>query len=350
VWRLPSRRWRSAFLKVAAAVAIAGLAVAYQESLPRPAARDAGVTASQRADVPAPLHLTGHQGSVVAAAASDQGRWIVSAGADATLRIWNATSGALVRTVPLDEGAVTALAVDDQRALTGHGSGAIVLWDLEHAEKLATFQHGSGAIAALAFADGDTFAAAAQDGSVGLFDIRAPAAPAVLLDGRATMAATAPGQGLLAAADHDTVQVWRTATAVLARSFRNNGGDITALALSPDGRSLAAAATDGSIRVWRISTGRQTRMLRTGQGRRYAALALGPDGMLAAAGEDGRVKLWNQGRTARTLDGGPAHSLSFSPDGLRLIGAGQDGVIRVWTLAASLGRASRPEAAARAPG
>jgi WD40 repeat protein len=61
--------------------------------------------------------------------------------------------------------------------------------------------------------------------------------------------------------------------------------------------------------------------------------------MLAVAGDDGRVKLWNlrSGRIVRSLGGGPLRALSFSPDGRRLIGAGQDGVIRVWSLAAAPG-------------
>ena len=61
------------------------------------------------------------------------------------------------------------------RALAGHKGGTIVLWDLERAEKLATFQLGStAAITSLAFtAETNEFAAASQDGSVALFDTRA---------------------------------------------------------------------------------------------------------------------------------------------------------------------------------
>jgi serine/threonine protein kinase len=338
-WRLPSRRWRSALVKVAAAVGIAGMAVAYQESMPRTVAKGAGVVASQGADLVAPVNLVGHQGPVIAATTSDEGRWIVSAGSDGTLRVWNAGSGALVRTIEIDEGAATALAVDDQRALTGHKGGTTVLWDLERAEKLATFQHGSSAITALAFTDDNSFAAAAKEGSVALFDIRAPTTPAVLLDGResaGTMVAAAHTGGLLATAGNDTVRLWRAPAATLARSYRSSGGDVIALDISADGRALAAVAADGSVRIWRSSSSRAVRVIRAREGGRVSALAFGPEGMLAVAGDDGRVKLWNlrSGRIVRSLGAGPLRALSFSPDGRRLIGAGQDGVIRVWFLAA----------------
>ena len=73
--------------KVAAAVTIASLAVAYQESAPAAHGgprRRHGLQPEHRSCAHA-MQLTGHKGPVVAVASSDQGRWIVSAGADATL-------------------------------------------------------------------------------------------------------------------------------------------------------------------------------------------------------------------------------------------------------------------------
>src|SRR5207247_9840323 len=109
----------------------------------------------------------------------------VSAGTDATLRVWNAGSGALVRTIELDEGPATALAVDERRALTGHKGGAIVLWDLERAEKLGAFSQGEAPVSSLAFtADAHQFASADQAGAVALFDTRTPTMPSAVLEAR----------------------------------------------------------------------------------------------------------------------------------------------------------------------
>ena len=341
VWRMPSRRWRAAIFKVGVAVAIASLAVFYQESAPRTQARGAGMVASQTADLAQTMQLTGHKGLVVAAASSDQGRWIVSAGTDATIRVWNAGSGALVRTIELDEGVPTALAVGNRRALAGHKGGAIVLWDLEKAEKIGTFQLGTtAAVASLAFtADANEFAAASQDGSVALFDTRTPSAPAMLLDGRdgtGVIVAASQGRGFVASAGADrTVRLWRTETESLTRTYRIPTGEIAALDISSDGRYIAAATTDGSIRVWSNSSSRAIRTFKAHQSR-AVAIAFGPDRLLATTSDDGKVKVWNlrAGRVVRSLSGGtgPLRTLSFTPDGRRVIGAGQDGVIRVWSL------------------
>lgn len=341
VWRMPSRRWRAAIFKVGVAVTIASLAVFYQESAPRTQARGAGMVASQTADLAQTMQLTGHKGPVVAAASSDQGRWIVSAGTDATIRVWNAGSGALVRTIELDEGVPTALAVGNRRALAGHKGGAIVLWDLEKAEKIGTFQLGTtAAVASLAFtADANEFAAASQDGSVALLDTRTPSAPSILLDGRdgtGMIVTASQGRGFVASAGADrTVRLWRTETESLTRTYRIPAGEIAALDISSDGRYLAAAITDGSIRVWSNSSSRAIRTFKTHQSR-AVAIAFGPDRLLATTSDDGKVKVWNlrAGRVVRSLSGGtgPLRTLSFTPDGRRIIGAGQDGVIRVWSL------------------
>ena len=341
VWRMPSRRWRAAIFKVGVAVTIASLAVFYQESAPRTQARGAGMVASQTADLAQTMQLAGHKGPVVAAASSDQGRWIVSAGTDATIRVWNAGSGALVRTIELDEGVPTALAVGNRRALAGHKGGTIVLWDLEKAEKIGTFQLGTtAAVASLAFtADANEFAAASQDGSVALFDTRTPSVSSKLLDGRdgtGMIVTASQGRGFVASAGADrTVRLWRTETESLTRTYRIPAGEIAALDISSDGRYLAAAITDGSIRVWSNSSSRAIRTFKTHQGR-AVAIAFGPDRLLATTSDDGKVKVWNlrAGKVVRSLSGGtgPLRGLSFTPDGRRVIGAGQDGVVRVWSL------------------
>ena len=341
-WRMPSRPWRAAAFKVAAAITIASLAVAYQNGAtePRTEARGAGTVSSHSTDFARAMQLVGHKGPVLAVASSDQGRWIVSAGADATLRVWNAGSGALVRTIELDEGAPTALAVGDRQALAGHKGGAIVLWDLERAEKMAIFQLGSAPIVSLAFtANPNTFAVASQDGTVALLDTRSPSAAAVLLDGR-------DGTGLIVAAarlrdfvaatgSERAIRLWRTDGPNLLRTYRGPPSEITALDISPDGRYVAAASANGSINVWSNSSSRAVRTLRAHPGR-IVAIAFGPDRMLATSGEDGKVKLWNlrAGRVLRTLGAGsgPVRALGFSPDGRRIMTAGQDGMIRVWSL------------------
>ncbi|HEU0159846.1 MAG TPA: serine/threonine-protein kinase, partial [Hyphomicrobiaceae bacterium] len=149
-WRLPSRRWRSLIYKLAAGLMIAWLAVSYQSRPPPEEQRGAVMPATALAQLG---RLSGHTGPVTALASDDARHWIVSSGADASLKIWHSLSGALLRSIDLEEGPATTLALDDRRALTGHRSGAIVLWDLQRAERLQVYHLQDGPISALAFTD-----------------------------------------------------------------------------------------------------------------------------------------------------------------------------------------------------
>jgi hypothetical protein len=337
-WRLPSRRWRSVIYKVAAAVAIASLAVAYRESWTRTEARVAGVVANHGAELGQGFQLIGHKGKVAGVAIADHGRWIVSGGADATLRIWSASSGSLIRTIELAEGAVTALAASDRHALIGNAQGLIVLWDLERGEKLGVYNLGKVPVESLAFTTGaDGFVAAGRDGAA-LFETQnVSSAPQQLeTPGSGGIVSAARSRGvLLLGGSERTIHAVRATDGRLRRIYRSQSADLGLLSIADDGRYLAAASAGGSVQVWISSSSWPVRTLRAHDAR-ISAMAFGPERMLATAGEDGRVKLWNarSGHLIRSLrvDARSARPVSFSPDGRFLFGAAQDGVIQVWPL------------------
>ena len=337
-WGVPSRRWRSLLYKLAAGLMIAWLAVSYQAHLPPNEHRVAAVEATALAQLG---RLSGHTGAVTALASDDARHWIVSSGADATLKIWNSLSGALVRSIDLEEGPATALALDDRRALTGHRAGAIVLWDLQRAERLQVYRLQDGPISALAFTDDPNhFAATSPAAPLTLFDIRDPAAASVLIEAgesASDLVAAARSRPLLVANGPDrTIRVWRTEPRGLGRTYRGPQAGVSALEIAAGGRLVASGGMDGSISVWSTSSSRLQRSFRAHSGR-VTALAFMPSerALLATAGTDGLVKLWDLRamRNARVLSGhtGPVRALGFADAGRRLISAGDDGVILIWS-------------------
>src|SRR5262249_49679960 len=309
--------------------------------LPHTEGRGASVVSSQSADLQPATRLTGHRGAVTGLALADEGRWVVSAGADATLRVWNAGSGAPVRIIELDDGPATAIAVDERPAFTGHKSGAIVLWDLERAEKLTFFQHQPAPVTGLAFTgDADHFAAASQTGVMSLFDVRSPSVPTLIaegLDGTHAIVGSRSLQLMASAGQDHSIRLWHTDTGGLARSWRGQGEAASALDMSPGGRSLATGSMTGAVRLWSTSSSRPQRAFRAHAGRVTSVAFARGDRLLASAGEDGQVKLWDvrSGRQWRAFRGhtGSVNALAFSADGRRLLSAGEDGVIRLWNTA-----------------
>ena len=341
--------WRPILFKLLVGVGVASGAVAMQERFPQFESRGSSETSAgirtaslQEAPVIRPVaELTGHVGPVKALGYSSDGASIATAGADARLKIWNAATGTLTRTIELDNGAATALALFGSHALTGHAGGDIVLWDWQRAEKIATFKRNEAEIWSLTFTGrADRFAASSHDWKVTLWDTATPSGPVQVLDAH-TNAAQAVAYGTsedgprLASGGADkTIKLWNLDTLDRIRTYTGHKDFVTALTFAPDGKTLASASLDGSIRLWSTRSNRSQRRLYGHRGR-VGGLSFSPDGKnLASIAADGQLRIWDvaRGRTLRTIAGhaGALNAVSYSPDGTRIASAGDDGVVRVW--------------------
>lgn len=342
--RTSKRSWRPLLFKLLVGVGIASGAVAMQDRLPRMESRGQGVVSSQQ-PVQSVLisQLRGHVGPIAALAYSNDGRTLVTTGKDGTLKVWNLNGSTLIRTIELDEGPATAIAIAGSRVLTGHANGQVVLWDYERADRIATFKRSDAEIWSITFAGGNNrFAASSNDWKVTLWDTAESRAPLQVIDAHenaataVAFARTDRGPLLATGGADRSVKTWNLDTFDLQRRYRGHGDLIAALAFSPNGKMLASASLDGAIRIWSSSSNSTLRRLYGHKGK-VSSLSFAPMGdILASAGEDGNVRLWDFKRSrnaARTLAGhsGPVRSVAFAPDGLSLASAGEDGIVRVWT-------------------
>ncbi|MFA5950166.1 MAG: serine/threonine-protein kinase [Hyphomicrobium sp.] len=345
-----SRSWRPLMLKLLIGIGVASAAVAMQDKFPQIENRGSGIIsaatkgpAQAEAAVIRPLlELRGHTGPVTSVAFTSDGAAIATSGQDARLKIWNAGNGSLIRTIELDDGAATSLALSGTRALTSHSGGEVVLWDWQRAEKLGTFKRNEAEVWSVTFAgSGDRFAAASHDWKVALWDAATTSAPLQVIDAHDSAAQAlaysgTPDDGpLLATGGADKkIKLWNLDTFDRVRTYSGHKDFITALAFGPGGKMLASASLDGGIRVWSTSSSRLLRRL-YGHSARVTGLAFSPDGStIASTGSDGQLRIWDvsRGRTIRTIAGhaGGVNSVGFSPEGDRIVSAGDDGVARVW--------------------
>jgi WD40 repeat protein len=241
-----------------------------------------------------------HGATILTAHLSPDGLTILTAGNDALVKLWDATTGEPKATLPHDDdvNAATFHPVAGRRvAVTGSVDGTARIWNLVTGQPIGRVMKHRAWVRAVAYSpDGRRIFTGCEDGTVWQWDsdtgeqIGDPRR----LQSAATRVYFNPlCQGVLMCASDGTARVWNLATGQLLGAPLSHRGAVLAGAFSPSGQFLLTGAADGGLRLWEVATGRAIGPpLYLPE--RITALAFGPAGRSAlAGGTTGRARMWN---------------------------------------------------------
>ncbi|WP_437290536.1 pentapeptide repeat-containing protein [Sorangium sp. So ce406] len=310
--------------------------VALGRSTP-PERRYAPAMASSQA--PAEL-VSGHTGSITALAWAPDGKRLASAGDDATLRLWDATTRKeLARLVGHSHRVLAVAWSPDGRRLASAGDDRTLrLWDAATGRELSRFVDHSDVVRTVAWSpDGKRLASAGDDRTLRLWDAATGSVLArILHEQRATTAVAwhPDGRRLASAGEGAAVHLRDSDTGQELARLTGHSHRVLAVAWSPSGRLLASGGYDKTIRIWDPSTGEEKALLE-GHSNWVVAITWAPDGeRLASGGHDKTVRIWDAstGEELTRIEGhvGGIRSLDWHPSGRRLASAGFDRTVRLW--------------------
>lgn len=297
------------------------------------------VASSRRISVRHPESETikGHeraQANIYATAFSPDGKWLATASADKTTRIWDVPTGELLTVLDGHRDTVRYVHFlgDGKRLLTLSDDGTARIWaaiapneilpPARFQEKIITPAVRKGAVWLVAIED---------DNSVTVWDYThnslvaslrghtkhdsSPTVDRAYIDPDGTRLVTEVGDG--------TVRVWNleTGTELSHVTVNPTAQEISDIGLSRDGRLAYAAADD--LYVWEVDTGKVVVVInpsgiKSSYRNTYSA-SFSPGGTEIVAATDGATKIWDvaTGQARRVLTQG-TEVVRYSPDGRRI--------------------------------
>jgi WD40 repeat protein len=239
----------------------------------------------------------GHKSLITDVTFTADGRYLVSAGEDKVVRVWDIETGETVRTLrgeigAGDEGKIYAMALSpDERWLAVGGwmlNDEIRLYNFPTGELVTLLKGHSNVVLSLAFSPNSRYLVSGQGGSYNQIAI-----------------------------------IWDINQQQQLHTLKGHTDRIYSSAFTPDSKRAVTGSLDHSLRLWRVSNGELIAKLEGHTDKVYSVAISPQDGTIASGSLDNTIRLWNgeTGQFIKTLanQGTVVGSLSFSPDGSYLV-------------------------------
>ena len=250
--------------------------------------------------------LRQHSSATSAVAFSPNGKQMLSASSDSSLRIWSVVDNDLSGergTGHSDYVQSAAFSPDGSRVATGSDDKTICIWNPIDGALLGTLVGHSGIIYGVVFSpDGSKLASASAD---------------------------------------NTIRIWRIEKNLKSDfdlALEGHTGGVWAVEFSPDGTRLVSVSEDTTVRIWKVADGTPIGEPLEGLAKYSPVIAFSPDGTkFISADKENTIRLWNA--TDSSLAGqlrGHWQTVSgaaFSADGTQIISQSLDFTIRLWDVA-----------------
>jgi WD40 repeat protein len=247
----------------------------------------------------------GHKATIWELIFNKDGRYLVSASDDKTIRVWNTSTGEVVRVLRANigagnEGKIIAAALSPDNRLLAVGGwmgpskhyelidlGRIRLFDFQTGEIQGLLKGHTDVILGLSFSpDANQLISSSADKTARIWDVHTRKTLHELkghTDFIYGAAFSPDGSLAVTGSNDDTLKLWNAKSGALIKTLKGHTEDVRSLAFTPEGRYLLSGSLDKTVRLWSGKTGDFIKVLAT-QNRTVDSLSISPDGTKVLTG------------------------------------------------------------------
>jgi WD40 repeat protein len=282
-----------------------------------------------------------HRGPVTGVALIPGTNKAVTSAYDSAVGLFDLDSGE-VELIGYHDHLVNRIVVNDDgtKAASCSSDYSIAIWDLASRTRQMTLLGHSDDVEDFTFADNETGVSASRDRRLIVWNLATGAVRRVL-EGheKDVLAVAAAGGKVYSSGDDKTLRVWDLKTGAELSVWGPFDNETDTCAIDLPHHRVVLGCDDGCIRIFDTQTGEQTHLIEAhSSGIKKVAVSPASGDILSAA-YDQKIIVWDAGtlETKVILEKRCStweRSLTWSPDGKRIVGGTFDGTVLTWNPAA----------------
>ncbi|MCU0329767.1 MAG: choice-of-anchor D domain-containing protein [Candidatus Kapabacteria bacterium] len=284
------------------------------------------------------LRLEGHSGPIYGATFTPDGSSIITVSHDRTARIWDATTGALQRTLIGHGDWVWCVATHPVEPIVATGSydGDVRLWNYQTGDMLGVVPMPQRQrVESIDFSRDGAVVAVGTETGIKIIDMATRTLSST--ESSTTSAVSAlrysPDGTLMATGEGLAINIRNASNLQVIRTLPGHTGAVYGLDFTPDGGTLISGGADLRLRSWNVNTG-DVRVVGDSASASWHAIDVSTaGGQFVASNGDGTVRLFEVSslRQLNTVAGGLGivYAATFSANSRRVVAGGTGFVARV---------------------
>ncbi len=270
------------------------------------------------------------------------GKNIISASMDKTIKIWDAKSAELIKTFKGHESDVVCISCspNGKNIISGSLDKTVRLWNIKSGELLYVFEgHKEGVINVAYSPNGKYIASLSSDGIINIWNIYNNKLMHTLEGNQAkliSLACSPNGKNIISGSLDSTIKIWNSKNGNLIDVLEQHDSWVKYLDYSPDGKYIVSGSDDKTIKIW---DAKSAELIETFKGHEseVVCIAYSPNGKYIISGSlDKTVRLWDikSGETLYVFEGQQEGicSVAYSPNGRYILSLTMDGVMNKYRL------------------